>query len=259
MERKEYMDRLEQLLLVLPKEEREEALQYYTDYFDDAGVDNVDKVISDLGSPEEVAAKIRAGYFAEYGEYSEKGFEDTRFSSNQEMMVERNHSKNGWEDATTQYQDGWENRAEDQFQDNGAGKKDIGFRQNGNSQQTNIWKIIAIMLIVLIAAPIILPMGLALMAVLIALVVAALAIVFAIGLAGFAVCFAGGAIIVAGLTKVLLTPAVGILATGIGCLLLAIGVLLSWAIISVLVKIVPGMIRGIVKILGTPFRKAGVR
>jgi len=170
-----------------------------------------------------------------------------------------NHSQNGWEDATTQYQDGWENRAEDQFQDNGAGKKDIGFRQNGNSQQTNIWKIIAIILIVLIAAPIILPMGLALMAVLIALIVAALAIVFAIGLAGFAVCFAGGAIIVAGLTKVLLTPAVGILATGIGCLLLAIGILLSWAIISVLFKIVPGMIRGIVKILGTPFRKAGVR
>ena len=35
MNRKEYMDRLEQLLLVLPIEEREEALQYYEDYFED--------------------------------------------------------------------------------------------------------------------------------------------------------------------------------------------------------------------------------
>ena len=48
MNRKEYMERLEQLLLVLPEEEREEALQYYNDYFDDAGVENEDRVIRDL-------------------------------------------------------------------------------------------------------------------------------------------------------------------------------------------------------------------
>ena len=32
MNRREYIERLEQLLLVLPQEEREEALQYYVDY-----------------------------------------------------------------------------------------------------------------------------------------------------------------------------------------------------------------------------------
>ena len=60
MKRKEYMNRLEQLLLVLPEEEREEALQYYMDYFEDAGIENEEKVICELGSPEEVAAKIEA-------------------------------------------------------------------------------------------------------------------------------------------------------------------------------------------------------
>ena len=58
MNRKEYMDRLEQLLLVLPIEEREEALQYYEDYFEDAGIPANGLVGLELGAPEEVAAKI---------------------------------------------------------------------------------------------------------------------------------------------------------------------------------------------------------
>ena len=59
MNRREYMERLEQLLLVLPEEEREEALQYYHDYFDDAGVEKEETVIRELGAPEEVAAISR--------------------------------------------------------------------------------------------------------------------------------------------------------------------------------------------------------
>ena len=87
MSRREYLERLEQLLLVLQEEEREEALQYYSDYFDDAGIENEDRVILELGSPEEVAAKIRAGYAGEYGEYSEQGYEDARFQKNQEIVT----------------------------------------------------------------------------------------------------------------------------------------------------------------------------
>ena len=55
MNRKEYIDRLEQLLLVLPIEEREEALQYYEDYFEDAGIPANGLVGLELGTPEEVA------------------------------------------------------------------------------------------------------------------------------------------------------------------------------------------------------------
>ena len=45
MNRREYIECLEQLLLVLPEEEREEAIQYYSDYFEDAGVENVIMVV----------------------------------------------------------------------------------------------------------------------------------------------------------------------------------------------------------------------
>ena len=45
MSRTEYMRELDALLQGISKEEREEAMQYYNDYFDDAGSENEEKVI----------------------------------------------------------------------------------------------------------------------------------------------------------------------------------------------------------------------
>ena len=52
---------------------------------------------------------------------------------------------------------------------------------------------------------------------------------------------------------------IAILAAGIGCIILAIGIIISWAMISLAVKVIPGIIRWMVKVLGTPFRRAGVK
>ena len=48
MSRTEYMRELDALLQGISKEEREEAMQYYNDYFDDAGSENEEKVIEEL-------------------------------------------------------------------------------------------------------------------------------------------------------------------------------------------------------------------
>ena len=55
MSRTEYMRELDALLQGISKEEREEAMQYYNDYFDDAGSENEEKVIEELGSPAKLA------------------------------------------------------------------------------------------------------------------------------------------------------------------------------------------------------------
>ena len=55
MNRTEYMRELDALLHGISKEEREEAMQYYNDYFDDAGSENEEKVIEELGSPAKLA------------------------------------------------------------------------------------------------------------------------------------------------------------------------------------------------------------
>ena len=239
MKRREYIERLEQLLLVMPQEEREEALQYYNDYFDDAGMENEEMVIEELGSPEEVAAKIRAGYAGENAEYSEQGFEDVRFHHRQDIMTEVEKVEGTWESA--------------------SGEETQLRKKKAPNKSTNVWKVIAIILILLFAAPVILPLGVAVAAVVFALLVAILAVLLSVGVSGFAILFAGIVVIIVGIVKIFMAPAAGILATGIGCILLAVGVLVAWAMISVLIKIVPAMLRGIVKILGAPFRKAGAK
>ncbi len=57
MTREEYMTALKNNIQSLTVDEQNEALQYYSDYFDDAGDD--EKVMEELGSPEEVAKLIR--------------------------------------------------------------------------------------------------------------------------------------------------------------------------------------------------------
>ena len=57
MTRDEYLTALKNNIQSLTIDEQNEALQYYSDYFDDANDD--EKVMEELGTPEEVAALIR--------------------------------------------------------------------------------------------------------------------------------------------------------------------------------------------------------
>lgn len=77
MNRFEFMNRLSFLLADLPENERAEAIQYYEDYLDDAGVENEEEVLKSLGTPKELAASIREGLkedSGQQGEFSENGF-----------------------------------------------------------------------------------------------------------------------------------------------------------------------------------------
>lgn len=56
-----YLARLEELLAALPAQERQEALNYYEEYFDAAGNENEEKTAAELGDPAEVARKILEG------------------------------------------------------------------------------------------------------------------------------------------------------------------------------------------------------
>lgn len=50
MNREEYLKRLSFLLKDLPKEEIEDAIAYYEDYFEEAGEEKEEQVIKELGS-----------------------------------------------------------------------------------------------------------------------------------------------------------------------------------------------------------------
>lgn len=76
MNRQEFMKQLEMLLSDISQAEQEEALQYYNDYLDDAGIENEEESIGSLGSPAQVAANIKEGLRdgIETGEFTEGGY-----------------------------------------------------------------------------------------------------------------------------------------------------------------------------------------
>lgn len=70
MNKKKFLKKLERLLRRLPEEEREAALRYYREYFDEAGIENEQRVIEELGSPEKVAEEILQGSSSNVGDTS---------------------------------------------------------------------------------------------------------------------------------------------------------------------------------------------
>jgi len=58
----EYLQALRAALAVLPDDEIDSAMRYYEDYFLDAGDENAEKVIEQLGPPEQVAEAILHDY-----------------------------------------------------------------------------------------------------------------------------------------------------------------------------------------------------
>ena len=61
MNKEEFLKRLDELLQDIDAVEREEALNYYQDYFEDAGSIHEQEIISELESPEKVAQMIKEG------------------------------------------------------------------------------------------------------------------------------------------------------------------------------------------------------
>ncbi len=237
MTRQEFMAHLEKLLWDISENEREEALQYYNDYFDDAGKENEEAVLKELGNPVQVAKKIKVGFSENTSEYSEQGYEDTRFRDAMEMIVEE--EKSNWQTEERQF-----------TQEKEAAEKQV--RHTGKG-----WKMLAIILLCIITLPVIVPLGIALLATVFSLLLAVILIFFGIGTAVVIVLTGGLIFFGVGIGKIFLAPAIGLALMGVGCLLFSLGLLSALALGWCGVKFIPWLIRGVVKLIRFPFRKAG--
>lgn len=82
----EFMSRLRRCLAGLPEEEIDRAVEYYEDYFADAGMGD-EEVIAKLGSPEKIAENIRKEILGKQentaeGSFTERGFETEKEREN---------------------------------------------------------------------------------------------------------------------------------------------------------------------------------
>ena len=111
MNREQFIAQLARLLQDLPPAERQEAIRYYQEYFDDAGEENEDAVIQELGSPGKVAASIKANL--QYGG-STFGANDTDIENtgtesqtkDADGWQQNGQTMNRWNQSTQQ---GWQN------------------------------------------------------------------------------------------------------------------------------------------------------
>ncbi len=286
MNRIEYMRRLAALLQDVPAEERVATMQYYNDYFDDAGEENEEKVIEELGSPEQVAAEMKVGLgrrTEESGEFRETGYANPQFERKEVPVkyqdTERHNSGNQYSGSS--YGGGQERRngassyggnqsrgkGEDAYM---GGQTGSNYQYNGNSQYSGQhekqspvrkpWtssglKAILIFLIILIAAPVLIPLA-----------VAFVCCVFAFGIAGFAIfivlaavavvlALSGLVLFIKGMLTMAVNPAAAMAAMGAGMMLGVIGTIATVAAVRLCMIVIPGLFRFMINICKKPFER----
>ena len=223
MSRKAFMARLDELLADITEAEKDEALSYYEEYFEDAGEENEEEVIRSLGSPEKVAATIKAGLSEnaqEEGEFSETGYTNSYYDVKDEVAT--------------------------------VDKKRKGFGGIG----TGGW--IIILILCLFALPILGPVVLGILGTIFGVLVAIAAVIFAVLVTGVALVAAAVAMVVAGFATLFVTPIVGVALIGAALLVAGIGILISILGFWVVTKVLPPLIRGFVELVRKPFVRKGV-
>ncbi len=236
MSKAEFMNELAQLLQNIPENERVEALNYYEEYFNDAGEENEQNVLLELVSPQRVADNIKDGLRANM---------DARDNM-------QGSGANSAHQSGAAYQNGTSYQGSTIYQGN-------TFYQNGTkpteSESLPGWAIALIVVGIILFSPVLLGLLGTLMATAATVIIALVVFVIGFGGSGIALAFAGVILVGTGLFNIISTPFVGITLAGIGLLCLAIGIL--FIIITVLLcgYAVPAVVKGIIWLCKKPFEK----
>ncbi len=264
MNRVEFIKQLKELLSDVPNSEREEAVTYYNDYFNDAGVENEQEVIDALGSPERVAATIKAGLGGRVidGEFTETGYRDA-FCDAKEEIAKKGKAAGNWRESGNEREAGNGQSAGNgrKMEREKEAQKDYTRRR---PNENRMLRLILYVLLAVLLSPLWMPVGGGLAGVLAAAAAIALVCILLVFLvpvivliAGVSVFAAGIAAFFVGLVRLFITPAAAIGLLGIAMLLLGIGLLASVFGGWILIKLMPPMLRGFVDLCRKPFTKKG--
>lgn len=148
MNKKLFLDELHRLLSDLPLEERNQAIKYYEDYFEDAGPENEQAILKELGSPQELANQIKATTQddIEYGQgssfhrsaaypefYAQKEQSDSQNENNSAFKQTKDGFQQGHQQAGNGFSSNNYKQAGNAFNNNGYRQTDNGFNNNNNN------------------------------------------------------------------------------------------------------------------------------
>ncbi len=220
MSKLEFLEKLEVLLADIPYTERREALNYYTEYFDDAECSE-EEVIAKLGSPEEAAHNIRV-------ELADKEIAVVEEAKNAE------HTQNT---------------------ENGTAYNDS--TSTGKKEKTKLegWQIALIVVGIILVSPVWLPIVGGAGGFLIGIAAAYFGIIIALACIAFGLFVAAMAVIAVGIAKLVISPVAGLFLIGLGILFLGIAVLSALGFWKSITVVVPATFKGIGYIFNSIFNR----
>lgn len=292
MNRKEFMSRLEGLLWGVSPAEREEALQYYNDYFDDAGAENEQAVIETLGTPEKIAETIRSELQGEenarrasgsnrevipYGktesEETETGGYGDRERGNGEYRGygDREYRDRGYGNRDGGYGNGenrdreYGNRGGQYGGGGGYGNRGYGDGEHGGgnvhepprkrAEGASCGVTALLIVLVLLALPIGLPVVLGALGTVFGMLVGWFAMILGFGVAAIVLLGVLLLLIIVGGMCVMLNPFVGLALWGCGLICGGLGILLLMLTVAMAGIVTPAIFRGIAWIFGRVGRR----
>lgn len=218
MNKEIFLRDLRNFLSDLPIEEREQAIKYYEDYFEDAGPENEQQVIQELGTPIDIAKQIK--------------------SVNQENIE---YGKGNTFHSSGAYPDIYIQNAQQNAQNS---THNIYAYQNEVNQKKS-WtqepgKVALVIILALLAIPVGLPLICTLFGIFISIVAVIFSLVFAFFVTAATLVFSG---IISLISAFALLSSAGVantlLLVGIGLILVSVGILLFWFCIFFCKKFFP--------------------
>lgn len=252
MNRREFMKELEYLLQDIPGDDKEEALDYYRDYLEEAGDENEEQVIREFGSPERVAAIIRSdlnGNLEDGGAFTESGYQDERFREPNYQVAKR---------MDLPEQVSWTKSEEDC---NGFDRESSGKRKRDFEDRLWLKRILKtglILLIIGIFAPVALGIGGTAFGILTSFAALLVTGFFLVGILTVVSCLGSVAFLIMGVGTIFVQPGTGVILIGTG--LFALGLGLVGIVCSFLLygKAIPWCIRIVVDFFsGLLHKRAG--
>jgi uncharacterized membrane protein len=256
MNKEIFLRDLRRFLADMPEEEREQALKYYEDYFEDAGPENEQNVIQELGSPIEVAKQIKGTNQENIAYGQGNDFQKDRIYPNVYENVEqaRQDTNRAQGAAGGSYQthsgsysdsNSYTQNSENYYNGSSAGNYANGAYQNQNQKKSWTQDSSKIALVIVLAV-LAIPVGIPILSAIFALLVAFAAIIFSLIIVFFSL---GGGLAVAGIgTLIGSFFTVGGIANvltmiGIGLILTCVGIFIFWFGILFCIKFFPALVR----------------
>ena len=212
MNRTDFMNQLESLLQNISPAEREEALQYYNEYFNDAGTENEQDVIEALGNPAKVAENIKRDLYG-------NGYGDTayqRTTANDRAVI--------------QYQQ--------------SSQTSNGTSVAVQEKKMSTWMIVLIVILCIFASPVILGLASGIFSAVVTLAAGWFSLILSAGIVAVVFILTMIILLIVGIMCMFSSVPVGIVLFGIGLLIGGIGLLFLMLTVAMAGIATPAIFRG---------------